>query len=184
MAKRRKNNELGIAAAIILLLFILGSSSGKTVISDFFSVFGAIAIFVAALLVVLFLWKHQRRKRIREQLLAAGTSNPRQLTPEQYEQFCAALLANNGWHVQTTAKTGDYGADVIATKGNQKIIVQCKQWTSSVGIKAVQEAHGALSYYKGTRAVVVTTSKYSQAAQELAKKTGVSLISHEDLIGF
>lgn len=123
-----------------------------------------------------------RRGKLRIALLAAGVANPLQLSPKQYEQFCAALLSNNGWNARLTGKSGDFGADVVATKEDQVLVIQCKQWTQSVGIRAVQEAHAALSHYHATHAAVVTTTGYTAAARSLAKSTGVRLLSHADLV--
>ncbi len=127
--------------------------------------------------------RKKQRGRLRAALLAAGTANPMQLTPEQYERFCAALLSNNGWHTSVTRKSGDFGADVIARKGGLVLAIQCKQWSKSVGVKAVQEVHAALSHYGATQGIVVTTTGYTPAAHALAASTGVRLLSHTDLIG-
>ena len=64
----------------------------------------------------------------------------------------------------------------------QKMVIQCKQWSKSVGVKAVQEAHTAISYYRASQAIVVTTTGYTHAAKDLAKSTGVRLLSHTDLV--
>lgn len=138
--------------------------------------------FVAVVFAAAWFFGKQRRNKLRAALLAAGASNAFQLTPEQYEQFCAALLVNNGWRTRMTRKSGDFGADVIATKEGRVLVIQCKQWSKSVGIKAVQEAHAALSHYRATQAAVVTTTDYTTAAKALAKSTGVRLLSHRDLV--
>ena len=142
---------------------------------------GLILVVVVIIAVSSALIRQRRRAKMRALLLAAGTANPMQLTPEQYEQFCAALLENNGWNIRLTAQTRDFGADIIAHKNGQKMVVQCKQWSKPVGIKAVQEAYAAMSYYHATRAVVVTTTGYTAAAMDLSRRTGVKLLGHEDL---
>ncbi len=68
------------------------------------------------ILVSLWLYRKHRQDKIRTLLLAKGATSPVQLTPEEYERFCSALLENNGWKIQITQKTGDYGADIIALK--------------------------------------------------------------------
>lgn len=136
------------------------------------------------------IWKAKsaKKKRIEAALLQLGKSNPMQLSHEQYEQFCGLLLEQNGWKVSYTKKIGDQGADVIAEKQNRRIIVQCKQWSSSVGNQAVQEVHAACSFYRAqhaqTQGIVVATAGYTSGARDLAKKTGVLLMSHMDLVDF
>lgn len=145
-----------------------------------------VLVTICAFLCIAFVYwyvKDAKKRRIRNALLAAGTADPSCLTPVQYELFCAALLENNGWSTQKTRVTGDFGADVIAKKGSRILIIQCKQWTGNVGVKAVQEVYTALTHYNGTDAIVVTTSGYTSAAVALSQTTGVKLMKHTDLIG-
>lgn len=174
----------GSTSEAIGALIILGALFG--LIKILYAIGGdgvLLILFVAAGIVIArLLWKAKRKSKIRSALLGAGTENPMQLTPGQYENFCAALLENNGWTTKMTKSSGDFGADIIAVKGNKKSVIQCKQWSKSVGVKAVQEAHTAMSYYHANIAIVVTTTGYTYAAKDLAKSTGVRLLKHTDLI--
>ena len=42
---------------------------------------------------------------------------------------------------QLTAKTGDQGADIIATKGKLKLVIQCKNYESAAGNDSVQQVN-------------------------------------------
>jgi restriction system protein len=179
---RKKNNELFISVIVLIGLLLFGKIlSHKNLVYGIFHVFIIAIAIMLVFSVLILLYRQHQKARMRDMLLAAGADNPMQLTPEKYEKFCSALLENNGWRTTTTIRTGDYGADIVATKMDQKIVVQCKQWSKSVGIKAVQEAHAALSYYKANKALVVSTSGYTAAAKNLSRSTGVMLLSHEDL---
>lgn len=101
----------------------------------------------------------------------------------QYEEYCANLFKYYGWDAKTTKKSGDYGVDVIAKKNGIKIVVQCKKWTGSVGLSAVQEIYMAKTMYNANYAMVVTNSSFSTAAKNGSKKTGVLLIKHYELEG-
>ena len=70
----------------------------------------------------------------------------------------------------------DFGADIIA-RGFlfSKIVVQCKDYSKPVGVRAVQEAAAAKRYYHASRAAVATNSTFTRQARELAKRCGVSL---------
>ncbi len=63
-----------------------------------------------------------------------------QLTGTDFEDYLSRLFKSHGYHVETTPKTGDYGADLILLKDKQRIAVQAKRWVGSVGVGAVQEA--------------------------------------------
>jgi restriction system protein len=179
MARRRQKVSIFPLILVIVAIAIFGRIISNRQVIDNFAI-----IFLVILSTFAILWylRIRERRRIRAALLAAGTANPMQLTPEQYEQFCATILANNGWSTNLTRKTGDFGADIIAEKKGLKFVIQCKQWSKSVGVKAVQEAHTATSYYRADQALVVTTTGYTKAAKDLAKRTGVRLLSHEDLV--
>lgn len=103
------------------------------------------------------------------------------MTGIEYEHHCAKVLENSGWHVGKTPKSGDKGADLIATKGNPKVCIQCKRKGTSVQTKAVQEVYAGKAFYKGTDSVVVSNSNYTKGAKELAESTNVILISDTEL---
>ena len=93
----------------------------------------------------------------------------------EFEEFCIAAFKKKGYSAKPTDTTGDYGADIILKKDHSKIVVQCKRYKGSVGIAAVQEAIGAVGYYKADRAMVVTNSRFTPNAVNLAKANNVEL---------
>lgn len=98
-----------------------------------------------------------------------------------YEMHCAQLLERAGWSVSDTAVTGDQGVDLIATKNNARVCIQCKRYSSPVGNKAVQEVTAGLTHWNGTHAVVVSNAGFTRSAKQLAESTGVLLISEIEL---
>lgn len=98
-----------------------------------------------------------------------------------YERYVADLLRRQGFRdIQLTAKTGDYGVDLLATHGRHRYAVQCKYYTGSVGGFAVQEAVAGMAYYGCERALVVTNSVLTKNAHALAKANGVDVLEHID----
>ena len=129
MPRRRtkKPDILPLVFFVIALIIFVKLLSNQHAISDVISiVFAAILLFS---LVFLFMLYSKKRKmaEIKATLLAAGTDNPMQLSPEKYERFCSILLEHNGWNVSLTKNSGDFGADIIANKNGHKMVVQCKQ---------------------------------------------------------
>lgn len=98
-----------------------------------------------------------------------------------FEVFLASLFDQLGWTVEPTPATGDFGADLIIARGNQKYAVQAKCYTRNVGVSAVQEAVSASAYYACTGAMVVTNSYFTKAAMEMAATVGVSLWDRDRL---
>lgn len=102
-------------------------------------------------------------------------------TGVEYEVQCADLLKASGWQANTTAASGDQGADIIAQKAGVKVVIQCKRYSGSVGNKAVQEAHAAKTHYNATKAIVISNARYTRSAKELANSLNVLLLHHDQI---
>ena len=101
------------------------------------------------------------------------------LSPYEYEEYVAEELRQEGFtDVDTTPKSGDFGADVLAKDGERRICVQCKRYAPGhpVGVKAVQEIYSAKDYYGCDEAYIYTTSDYTKAAIDMAGELGVILV--------
>ena len=104
----------------------------------------------------------------------------KKLSGIEFEDYLANLFIAQGYIIQKTPISGDYGADLLLQKDQQLIAVQAKCYSGSVGVSAVQEALSGKAYYNCHSAWVVTTGNYTANAVELANKSNVRLIdSHE-----
>lgn len=103
------------------------------------------------------------------------------LSGVEFEVLLAGLFRAQGYAVDLTPASGDYGADLLLTRDNRRIAVQAKRYTGSVGISAVQEALSGQVYYRCDAAWLVTTGKFTNNALELANKSGVKLIGRADI---
>lgn len=100
----------------------------------------------------------------------------------EFEKYISRLLWMKGYtFVQTTKASGDYGIDIIATKGNQKYGIQCKRYSGTVGNHAVMEAYTGAAYYQCDVAVVCTSNYFTNAAKEQASKVGVQLWDRDEI---
>ncbi len=103
------------------------------------------------------------------------------MTGEEFEDLIGDMYKIHGFEVFPTAKTNDYGADLILKTVSGTICVQAKRQTANVGIKAVQEVYGSMAKYGAACGVVITTAGFSAQAIELAKYCGVTLINGTQL---
>jgi restriction system protein len=103
------------------------------------------------------------------------------MTGREYELYCREVLQEAGWRALLTPGSGDQGADIIAEKEDQRVVIQCKFYNGTVGNKAVQEAYAAAAFQDAPYAVVVTNSVFTKSAHQLAHKNGVLLMHHTDL---
>jgi len=69
--------------------------------------------------------------------------------------------------------TGDQGADILAVRGQEQWVIQCK-WSKSMPINAdgVNEAANAFAIYRADRAVLVTNRDVTKPALLRAKELG------------
>ena len=102
-----------------------------------------------------------------------------------FEDYCITLFELSGIlkyaNYRKTKKTGDYGADIIIeTAYGERIGVQCKRLKSSpVRVEAIQEIVGSEKHYKTKHSIVITNSRFTENAQNLAFTNGVLLIDRD-----
>lgn len=94
----------------------------------------------------------------------------------EFEYFCADLLARRGFYeVEVTKGSGDYGVDILAEKDGVTYAIQCKAYTTPVGVKAIQEAYAGRDYYDRMVGAVLTNQYFTKPAVEAAKKLKILL---------
>lgn len=100
----------------------------------------------------------------------------------EFEQYAQMLLQQNGYtHVELTKASNDYGIDIVAMKKDILYAIQCKKYSSKVGIDAIRQASTGCIYYDHDIAVVLTNSTFSSQAKALAMTLDVQLWDHEVL---
>lgn len=136
--------------------------------------------FAVCFFVYLMFWVVEQQKR--QELKASGIRDVDTMDGFQFEHYLVELFKSHNYSVKKTPNTNDFGADLLLKKDGKKIVVQAKRYKGNIGIKAVQEIIGAKSYYKAQGAWVVTNSKYTKSAIELARKSNVRLIDRYGLM--
>jgi restriction system protein len=104
------------------------------------------------------------------------------MTGEEFEDYVAELLRHVGWHVTHTARTGDFGVDLIATSGHIRKAVQCKRFSQPVGVSAVQEVVAGAIHHGCTSSMVVTNTTFTRAARDLAYTHNCELVGSDQLL--
>ena len=99
-----------------------------------------------------------------------------------FEYYCADLLRYNGYEdVEVTKGSGDFGVDILMSKGEVTYAVQCKCYDKPIGVKAVQEVYAGKDYYERMIGVVMTNQYFTQPARELASRLRVILWDRDRL---
>ena len=55
------------------------------------------------------------------------------LSPADFEIFCAEQLRSSGWDARVTLQSRDQGVDVVAEKAGIRVVLQCKLYSNPVG---------------------------------------------------
>ena len=101
----------------------------------------------------------------------------------EFEKISKKILENNNFNnIQITKASGDFGVDILAMKDNVKYAIQCKRYSSPIGVKAIQEVIASKSMNKCHVAVVLTNNYFTNSAKELAEKNNVLLWDRNVLI--
>lgn len=94
----------------------------------------------------------------------------------EFESFVGELLKSIGYSgVQVTKSSGDQGVDVIAHKDGKKYAIQCKNYSSPLNNKPIQEVTTGKAIYGCDVGVVLTNSTFNSNAVEAARATGTLL---------
>ncbi|MDD2646485.1 MAG: restriction endonuclease [Patescibacteria group bacterium] len=126
---------------------------------------------------------NKREHDVTTKSINASTINSfTKLSSSDFERLLDRLYRVMGYSVQLNGRTGDQGGDLIATKGQERILIQAKCYiNSTVGNSAVQQVVAARNHYDCNRAAVVTSGYFTKEAVELAKTNNVELIPREIL---
>ncbi len=97
------------------------------------------------------------------------------MTWQQFELFLQWSFEQQGYKVRKTKKSGDQGADLVLENLGIKTVVQIKKRKKTTGNDAVQQVHAARGFYEADRAIVISSTKFSKHAVELANRLNVEL---------
>ena len=119
---------------------------------------------------------------IRIQVASELLQRLRNADPGFFERAVLDLLSALGFAeggLKHNGRTGDGGIDGIAYMDRlrlEKVYVQAKRWTGTVGRPEIQAFYGALAGHRAQRGVFFTTSTYTREAQEYAYQVSDALV--------
>ena len=94
----------------------------------------------------------------------------------EFESYCAELLEAKGFeNVEITPQSHDYGIDILCDLDGVSYAIQCKCYSETLGIRAIQEAYAGKDFYGCMVGVVMSNQYFSKPAVEFAKRLNVLL---------
>ena len=138
------------------------------------------AIFI--LLIAPFSFFNARRKA--KQLDAQKSIETiRQLHWRNFEELVAEAYRRQGYRVTEGGFGADGGIDLELRKGDERVIVQCKQWKAQkVGVSVVREMFGVLTASNADKVIVICSGKFTQQAIDFASDKPIELLSGNELL--
>ena len=96
----------------------------------------------------------------------------------EFELLVGEAFRLQGYRVTENGGAGpDGGIDLAMTKGNEKFLVQCKQWKAfKVGVDVVRELYGVMAAKGATGGLVVTSGRFTDDAKAFAAGRNVQLV--------
>ncbi len=173
---KRKRITLHI---LVWILLILLSILGLALLIAFYGVKALPALLCGWLVIVLFCCYKIHSLYYRQHAYQKGDWTMQDLddiSGNDFEALTCDILASNGFDIaESTQASVDFGVDVLARKDGVSYAIQCKRYTSPVGIDAVQQIYAGRAYYECHVAVVLTNQYFTSNAKKLADKLGVVL---------
>lgn len=102
------------------------------------------------------------------------------MRPDEYEHIVAEHFKAKGYKTTVSQYSNDYGVEVFATKGNEKIAIQAKMFggsTRPINRQMVMELHGAKDYFDCTKAIIATNGRIIDNALEVANKLKIEILN-------
>jgi len=100
---------------------------------------------------------------------------------KKFEFLVAEYFRRLGFGVEENA-SGSEGVPLIASKGREKYLVQCRQWKlSKVDVDAVQELRASVSDADATGGIVVTSGEFTNEAKVFARANKIILLDGDEL---
>lgn len=122
-----------------------------------------------AILLIMTLWIVYKRRKEDEDPFDG-------MEGEEFEKYCVELLSRQGFEeVCQTQSSHDYGIDIFADKDGISYAIQCKCYSTPIGIKAIQEAYAGRDFYDCMVGVVMTNQYFTKPAIEYATKLNILL---------
>lgn len=101
----------------------------------------------------------------------------------EFEILVGEAYRLQGYRVVETGGGGaDGGIDLVLTKGNEKFLVQCKQWKAfKVGVTVVRELYGVMAAKGATGGFVVTSGRFTDDAKVFTEGRNIQLVDGPQL---
>ena len=101
----------------------------------------------------------------------------------EFEQYMVEALLRLGFeNIQYVGGASGNGVDILAQKNGVQYAIQCNRYQGSVDESTIQEAVDGAAAYECEKAIVITSSHFTKAAEALAERHNALLWDREWLM--
>ena len=108
----------------------------------------------------------------------------RNLRGVAFERFIACVFKHLGYQIEETPVSGDQGVDLIVFVGERRIAVQVKGYADAVSNSAIQEVVAGMKFHRCSSTCVVTNSRFTKSALQLASANDCFLVQEANFEDF
>lgn len=126
----------------------------------------------------------KRKKALLQQVAADPRPNAlEQMSWADFEALVSETFRQKGFHVVDRGGAGpDGGVDLVLFLGQDKYLVQCKQWkTRQVGVSVVRELYGVMAAERAVGGFVVASGDFTPDAEAFAEGRSIELVDARKL---
>jgi restriction system protein len=129
--------------------------------------------------------KQRKRSQLHADAVAQrGTAGVATMSWQDFERLVGEYFRRRGFAVSETGGGGaDGGVDLVATKGKDRYLVQCKHWRAmTVGVVPVRELYGVMAANRAAGAFMVTSGSFTEEAKGFAEGRELQLVDGKALV--
>lgn len=154
-------------------LYVTLASFGQYVLPVLFG-FGALGSFIRST---------KQKKRYEHVESQPDQTSLFEMSWQQFEGLVNEFFRRRGYSVKQTGGNGpDGGVDLVASKGSDRYLVQCKQWRANkVGVQIVRELYGVMSAQGAAGGFVITAGQFTEEAKKFVEGLNIRLFDGSHL---
>lgn len=128
--------------------------------------------------------RRKRSRRVRGVAESDAANALDRMSWQEFELLVGEAFRLQGYAVTETGGGGaDGGVDLVMRKGNDKFLVQCKQWKAfKVPVQSVRELYGVMTARGAAGGFVVTSGRFTEDAVAFASGGKLTLIDGPKLL--
>lgn len=130
-------------------------------------------------------FRRRQQSGLHQQVASSPSRNAlERMSWREFEGLTAEVFRRKGFQVvERAGNCPDGGVDLELKAGNDKYLVQCKQWkVSKVGVSTVRELYGVMAAEGAVGGFVVASGEFTEEASRFAEGRSIELVPTDSML--